>query len=413
MKIAIISIVFPFPVDNGGSAGTYNLIEESRHLHDITFICPNVSEERKQGLQKLWPNVNIITTPQHKTDSVFLKAYKFSLKAKQKLSGVKSDYFFPRSHLAINDLSKCYYPGFLEKIEDVFLQNQFDIIQVEFIEFAGLVHFLPANTPKIFIHHEIRFKRLEMEYNTLPNVSLADKFHIEATKDLEIGLLNHYDKVLTVSEQDQKYLAEAGIQKEKLYTSPLPINLKNEVLNQPFIFKNKLVFLGPENHYPNLDAVHWFLENCWESLYKANPNLKFQIVSKWSKEFKKIHKDKKNIEFLGFIENLSSILDGAIMIVPLRIVSGMRMKILESISWNVPIISTSDGAEGLPMIDGKNCLIANDSKEFIDKVNLLIRSNELANKFITESQKITMNDYKIENCSKIRNQVYQLLTNNK
>jgi glycosyltransferase involved in cell wall biosynthesis len=413
MKIAIISIVFPYPVDNGGSAGTFNLIEESRHQHDITFICPNVNEEKKQGLQKLWPNVNIITTPQHKTDSVFLKAYKFSLKAKQKLSGVKTDYFFPRSHLAINDLSKCYYPGFLEKIEEVFEQNQFDIIQVEFIEFAGLIHFLPVNTPKIFIHHEIRFKRLEMEYKTLPNVSLADKFHIEATKDLEIALLNHYDKVVTVSEQDHVYLAEAGVVKEKLFTSPLPIKLKNEVLNQPFVFKNKLVYLGPENHYPNLDAVHWFLENCWDKISIANPNLKFQIVSKWSKEFKKIHKNKKNIEFLGFVDDLSTVLDGAIMIVPLRIVSGMRMKILESISWNVPIISTSDGAEGLPMVDGENCMIANSSLEFIEKVSTLIKSNELANKFVTESQKLTMNDYKIENCSQIRNQVDNFIKNNK
>lgn len=413
MKIAIISIVFPFPIDNGGSAGTHHLIEESRKNHDITFICPNVSDKKKQGLQKLWPNVNIQTTSEHKPDSVFLKAYKFSLKAKQKLSGINIDYFYPKSHLAINDLSKCYYPGFLELISEIFTNNEFDLIQIEFIEFAGLIHLLPKNTPKVFVHHEIRYKRLQMEYDTLPYVSLSDKFNIEVTKDTEISLLNHYDKVITLSNQDKEYLVEAGVKPDKIHTSPLPINLKREYLNQPFVFKNKLVYLGPEVHYPNLDAVHWFLENCWDEISDQNPNLKFQIVSKWSDEFKKIHKDKKNIEFLGFVENLSNVLEGAIMIVPLRIVSGMRMKILEGISWNAPIISTSHGAEGLPMFDNVNCLLADSNTDFIDKINSLINSNELANRLILESQKLTLNEYKAENCNAVRNKVYEQLNNKK
>ena len=91
------------------------------------------------------------------------------------------------------------------------------------------------------------------------------------------------------------------------------------------------MFLGPEAHYPNLDAVNWFLEESWPKISKAHPEVKFQIISKWSEEFKKLHIDKPNIEFLGFVEDLSQAFDGAIMIVPLRIVSGMRMKILEGI----------------------------------------------------------------------------------
>ncbi len=407
MKIAIISIVFPYPIDSGGSAFTFNLIDYLRKLHEITFICPNVPDHKKQALQELWPNVKILTTPAHKPDSFFLTVYKQALSIKQRILRNGPGYFYPRTHLAINDLSRCHYPDFLEQIQDELKDDSYDLVQVEFIDFAALIHLLPKNLPKIFVHHEIRYKRLEMEYQTLKNKTLRDLWHIKATKDLEISLLNQYDKVLTVSKQDTQYLIEAGVKKELLHTSPSPISFKHHDLNTPFKFKNKLVFLGPEAHYPNLDAVNWFLEESWPKISKAHPEVKFQIISKWSEEFKKLHIDKPNIEFLGFVEDLSQAFDGAIMIVPLRIVSGMRMKILEGISWRVPIVSTTDGAEGLPMIDGENCMIADTPEDFIQKVNQLIETPQIADEMVERSQDLTLKEYTFDNCGSTRNEIYE------
>lgn len=406
MKIAIVSIVFPYPVDNGGGAATFNMIDYLRHKHDITFICPNVKPENKEKLQALWPNVEILTTDKVEGESLSLKTYKTLLKVNTFLKGKVEDYFYPKTHLSINDLSKVYYPNFLNLVKNKVTKDNFDLVQVEFIEFAGLVHILPKDLPKVFIHHELRFKRLEMEYQTLASKSLEDKWHISATKDLEIALLNHYDKVVAVTDTDKNFLEEAGIKKELLYTSTLPINFKETQINQPFEFKQNLVFLGPENHYPNLDGVNWFLEECWNEISKKHPNLKLQIVSKWTSEFQKLHKGKKNVEFLGFVEDLSTIFEGSIMIVPLRIVSGMRMKILEGISWKMPIVSTVEGAEGLPMVNGENCMLAKNTTEFIEKTLQLIDNGELCSKLILESQKLITDKYKIDKCGETRNSLY-------
>ncbi|AWV99361.1 glycosyltransferase [Arcticibacterium luteifluviistationis] len=406
MKIAIVSIVFPYPVDNGGGAATFNMIDYLRHKHAITFICPNVKLENKEKLQELWPNVEILTTNRNEGDSFSLKIYKNLLKLNTFLKGKVEDYFYPKTHLYINDLSKVYFPEFLNLIKNKVTKESFDLVQVEFIEFAGLVHILPKDLPKIFIHHELRFKRLEMEYQTLPIKSLEDQWHISATKDLEIALLNHYDKVVAVTDTDKNFLEEAGIKKELLYTSTLPINFKETKINQPFEFKQNLVFLGPENHYPNLDGINWFLEECWEKISRKHPHLTLQIVSKWTEEFQKLHKTKRNVEFVGFVEDLSTIFEGSIMIVPLRIVSGMRMKILEGISWKMPIISTIEGAEGLPMKDGENCMLAATTEEFIEKTLQLIDDNELRSKLIAESQKLITDQYKIDKCAETRNLLY-------
>lgn len=407
MKIAIVSIVFPYPLDSGGSAGIFNLIEYTRKFHEITFICPNVSDDRKQKLKELWPNVKILTTPPNKPESLALKLFKTSLALKQRLTNQLPDYFYPKTHLAINDLSRCHYPGLIEMINHELDEHAYDLLQVEFIDFAGLVNTIKTDIPKVFVHHEIRFRRLQMEYDTLRVKTDRDIYHIRASRDLEISLLNKYDKVITVSDQDVLYLEEAGVSKELLYSSPIPISLKKHELNSPFRFKKKIVFLGPENHYPNLDGVNWFLETAWNRISSKHPDVRFQIVSKWTEDFRKIHSKRKNVEFLGFVDDLSEVFDGAILIVPIRIVSGMRMKILEGISWKVPLVSTSAGAEGLPMKDQVNCMIANTPDEFVSKIDQLIENPGLANILLKKSQEIALKEYKFENCGERRNKVYE------
>jgi glycosyltransferase involved in cell wall biosynthesis len=407
MKIAIISIVFPYPINSGGSVAMFNMIDYLRRKNDITLICPNIRPIDVIELKEVWPNVKILTTPRVNHHTRAFKLYRWILKTYQLLRGFKQDYFYPKTHLSINNLSQYNVPDFLKLVQDETSLNKYDLIQVEFAELIGLVNFLPKHLKKVFVHHELRYRRLQMEYDTLKIKNLADQYHIAATKDLEISLLNKYDKVLTVTETDKEYLKNDGVNSDLLYTSTLPIVLKHNNVNEPFRFNNTFVFLGPESHYPNLDGINWFLETCWDRILDKHPNLKLKIISKWSNKFKAIHKNKKKIEFVGFVEDLSQVFEGAIMIVPLRIVSGMRMKILEGISWKMPIISTVAGAEGLPIKDGTNGLLARNENEFVQKTLELIDSSELMQKLINESQLLLTNDYFIEKCGETRNKIYQ------
>ncbi len=409
MKILIISVVFPYPIDAGGSAGTFKVTDHLRKNHDVTFISLYASPENRKKLSELWPGVKLITpdtdVPEAKV-STARKLYNL-------LRPAKEPDFEERCHrnmlLYSTDLVNCYFGEVLALVQKELETNSFDLIQVEYIEFAPFVYFLPENTSKVFIHHELRYKRIELEYKTLSNPSPELRWKIQTTKELEVALMNRYDKVLTVSEQDAAYLLEDGVHKEKLEVSPSPVELARRSVNIPFKFENRIIYLGPEKHYPNLDAVEWFLQNCWPAISTAMPQLSFEIVGKWSEEYKARHQDKKNVRFLGFVEDLEAVMTGAIMIVPLRIVSGMRMKILEAVSWNVPIISTSAGAEGLPMEHEKNCLIADDAGSFIGSVLGLAGLPELQNRLVEESGKLILDKYSKELCGKLREQHFEAL----
>lgn len=405
MKILIVSVVFPFPVDAGGSAGTYKMIDYARKEHDITFLSLATNQENLDQLRTLWPNVDIRTAQQHQEapePSLLRRIANFVRGNNSAINDRKKKNMI----LYGTDLDMCYFPEIIDLLQDTLKEKTFDLIQTEYIDFAPLVHFLPEGIPKVHVHHELRFRRMQLEYDLQEVKDHADKWHIETTKTLEVNTLKLYDRVLTVSQNDANILVDNGLAPEKVSSSPLPVEPLRDNVKLPFKFKNKLVYLGPQVHYPNYDAVTWFLGNIWPNVSEANENIEFQVIGKWPQEFIEQFKNLRNVSFLGFVDNLSQAMEGAIMVVPLRIGGGMRMKILEAISWQIPVITTTAGAEGLPMVSGENCLIANTPNEIANAIKNLCSSEKMQNDFISAASPILKSNFSIEKCGSLRNQLY-------
>ncbi|MCY1380756.1 hypothetical protein D9M69_686040 [compost metagenome] len=85
----------------------------------------------------------------------------------------------------------------------------------------------------------------------------------------------------------------------------------------------------------------------------------------------------------------------------------MRMKILEGVSYHVPVVSTSVGAEGLPMVNDVNCKIADSAEDFIIATHQLLNNPELQNNFTERASKILNEDYSSPECGKKRESIYR------
>lgn len=414
MKILLVSVIFPYPIDAGGSAGSFKLIDYSRKFNEITLVCPHPSrEEYYTELKALWPDINIVTFHTHFGNgqpTLLRKVYNFM---KGRGTEPAFEEISKKNMVLFNtDLVNCHFPGLISTVKKLIAAEQFELIQVEFIEFAPIVYFLPEHTPKVFIHHEIRHRRMKHELDTLSHQSDVLKWRLESTKKLEISILSVYNNVFTLSDQDKEYLVEDGIEESKISVSPLPVEFKKSAINQPFVFKNRIIYLGPEQHYPNLDAVDWFLQHCWDEISRKNPKIQFWVVGKWSEQFKAKHGHQKNVIFKGFVQHLEEVMEGSVMIVPLRIVSGMRMKILEAASWNVPVVTTTLGAEGLPMVHNENCLIADSPDQFVREVERAITDSGLQQKLIKNSEELISEKFSKEYCGEIREQYYSDIMQN-
>jgi glycosyltransferase involved in cell wall biosynthesis len=128
--------------------------------------------------------------------------------------------------------------------------------------------------------------------------------------------------------------------------------------------------------YPNRDAVNHFVSRILPDLLILVPSVKFLVAGRIpSDSFAGRFVDKANIEFTGFVSDMRSVLGNAtVCVVPLRIGSGTRLKILEAAAMAKSIVSTHLGAEGLDFVNGKEIVLEDDPSRFAKAVALLLSS---------------------------------------
>ena len=80
---------------------------------------------------------------------------------------------------------------------------------------------------------------------------------------------------------------------------------------------------------------------------------------------------------MGYVDDLRAFLKGSIAVVPIRIGSGMRMKILDAIAARCPFVTTAKGVEGIDLENGRECLMADDPDAFAEAIIRLAGDAEL------------------------------------
>lgn len=146
--------------------------------------------------------------------------------------------------------------------------------------------------------------------------------------------------------------------------------------------RTNLVFSGSMDYSANVDAVVWFVNHIWPELLRQHPALSFWIVGRDpAAEVRALAADGGNVNRVtvtGTVPDVRPYYSGALAaVVPLRIGSGTRLKILEAMAAGIPVISTRLGAEGLDLEDGTHLLLADSASEMIAAVSQLAASPEL------------------------------------
>ncbi|OWV16504.1 hypothetical protein B7990_11865 [Fibrobacter sp. UWB4] len=278
-----------------------------------------------------------------------------------------------------------------------------DVVQMEMCSCLPFVLALPANVKKIFVHHEIKFVVDELKLQTL-GVTPYRHAVAEMSKIQEIGLLNKCDAIITLSDIDKKKLEQEGVE-VPIYSSVAVVNTENNIRNS-YKSSNILSFVGPSTHSPNYIGIKWFLENCWNDLLEKDPSYTLRIIGDWSEDKRnEILQKYKNVEFLGFVPNLADALNNTIMIVPITVGSGIRMKILEASSLGIPFVSTTVGAEGLPFESGKDCFLSNTPEAFVESI-LKLKDKSLRENFAQKANTIVKEKYSMEALRKNRLEIY-------
>ena len=373
-NVLFIEPFCPYPLISGGHQAIYNGIAAMKDVANVYVVYAHTSwkdysEAGRLELEKRFPFVHVLHYGLAEKS-----AGQFWFKLRRRIRRMWSKWMgkICKPKTNIEDYRSWGFTpqpdNYAQYINELIEQYHIDVVQVEMCFLLSIVLDLPKHVKKIFVHHELRYVREELR---LAKVNVPQSFRNEVTihKFEEIGLLNMYDEIVVLSETDKQKLIKDGVTKPIL-TSFAVVNTEKSSVKNSGDWNHVLSFIGPETHDPNYDGVMWFLEHCWNALQAMNAGYRLRTIGKWSSATgEKVRAQYPNVEFAGFVENLADALSGTVMIVPIRVGSGIRMKILEAGAIGVPVVSTRVGAEGLPVENGENILLADTSEAFVEAID--------------------------------------------
>ena len=401
-NILIISPYLPWPLSSGGNTGVYYMLEYICKYENVYFLTSYNKKSNNykcfEQLKSKLPNINFFMYDYRKTK---YKRYEIVRKIVRHI-GLKTRFGEAQCNMSnLNSLVESITPGFIEYVNTIIAENNINIVQIEFLGFHSLVYALPKTVKKIFIHQELGLVRNELTYGN----DLHSSFYKKYFKSLEISILNIYDIVAALTAIDRKKLIDEGVTSD-VRVSTLAIS--NKTLSyRKHKFNGHLTFIGGSGHFPNLDGIRWFVGNVMPLVNKKYPNVILDVIGSWSDEaIKTVESINNNVKFLGFVDDLGEALQNTLMVVPINIGSGMRMKILEAANYSVPFVSTIVGVEGLDFIDGQDCFISKSSEMMAQHIIQLIEDNALYDEFSINVHKTFEQKYSIESLGKQRLALY-------
>jgi len=396
MKILFITQFLPYPPDTGGKIKTYRTIKILSKKHQvflISFIDRKEDLKWEKELKKICFGLKTSLTPV------------ITISHKKLLFRVIRGIFNPRPFR----VQKYFLKEVAEFIKNLTFKEKFDAVH---FDHETSVQYLPyifngEKIIKVYDEHNISSEGLfgyaRYEKNLIEKVG----YLIEGLKfrHYENKILPFFDKFLTISEVDRQSLVKRGVSVEKI--SFLPVPFKTEKL---FHFSSKTVlFLGLLSWWPNQDAVLWFGEKIYPLIKKEIPEVKFLIIGRYPpKKIIKIAQKDASIQVKGYVKDKSPFLKKAgVFAVPIRAGAGVRIKILDALSFGLPVVSTKMALQGVDLNNGLNVLLADDEKRFAAAVIKILKNKNLAHKLSEKGRLFIKENYSLQKAKRVLDKVYQ------
>ncbi|MHA1729441.1 MAG: glycosyltransferase [Promethearchaeota archaeon] len=393
MKILILYNLLPVPnAKHGGGIYLFNFISHFSKNHDIYLYCFYFKKNEKY-ISDLRPYTKELFTLEINESiprlSQMLQMLKRSLLLGYPLQNnyIYSDKMVKKIHHLIKT----------EKIDVIYCENIYMAHYFDYLpkKFKGKLYLreddlnfiaLRENLPIVLLKNINNF--LKLKFSLYDLFQLIEHLEFKRYKKFQKKIWKRVDLLSTASDVEHYIISKIN-PKKKIRTYYHGINGIN--LNHPKTNDSNLLFIGNYSHYPNEDAVLYFLNKIFPIIQRNIQDVKFYIIgANPPKSFSKRAKLNSGVQILGFVNDLKDVYNKCtISVCPVRLGGGFRTKILEAIAYGLPVVSTTKGVEGIfNLIRNKNFILHSDNDiRFAEHVIKLLKDTDLRLQKVKEGQK--------------------------
>lgn len=367
MRILWVKIGGLWPANSGGRLRSYHIIEQLSHQHEVTVVTTRREDEDPAELPEHLPRCEKVISIAHTAPKHGSAGF---------IGALMRSWFSP---LPV-DLYKYRVEEMRRVVGRLLRGGSYDLVVADFL--TGLPN-VPLDTspasigrvPVVLFTHNVEhmiWKRLcENERNPLKRLLLALEWR--KMRRYERRACQLADVTLTVSETD-KQLFNALAPAANIHAIPTGVDIDYFApAAEPKEQRLELVFSGSMDWFPNEDAMIWFMQDILPLIRQQEPGVTLTIVGR--NPSAKLQRMALAHEVLvtGTVDDVRpSVRHASVYIVPLRVGGGTRLKIFEALAMGKAIVSTTVGAEGLPLEDGRHLILADTPEAFASRVLALI-----------------------------------------
>jgi len=381
LSILALSPFLPYPPDHGGRIRTFLLLRElARHGHRVHLVPLIESESERKHIPALEAAGIAVAPVLHPRRFGRLTARDRGRKLLNLARG-RSDV-----------LARFSSPDALRTARSLESPPPlFDIVLAELLWTAPLALALPARARVLNAHNveTVIAERTATETRGWVRRLMA-RLEARGMRHDESRLVRSFDAVVVVSEADRSRMAALapGMRLEVVGNcvdtgglTPLP---------SPPDGPPVCLFMGSPRYPPNAAAVERFAREILPRVRSAVPDARFIAVgANPPADLQRLAAMTPGMEMAGYVENVVDAYHRASqVVVPIEVGGGTRTKILEALALGRPIVSTTVGAEGLPVNHEEHVLIADGPEAFAHAIIRLHRDPELAGRLVVRGRRM-------------------------
>ena len=262
-----------------------------------------------------------------------------------------------------------------------------------------------TNAKIIYDSHDLAFLREMRRAEIEKNPKLMQE--ISKIKKREFNLAKMGDAMIVVSLVEKEIMLQEDpslVIYHLPHIHPLGIPSANG-----FKSRKDIMFIGGFVHPPNEDGVLWFVEEILPRIKDEMPDTKFYIIGSYpTRKIQSLASDE--IIVTGYVHDVSRYFQTArVFVAPIRYGAGVKGKIIHSMSYGLPSVTTTIGAEGLGLEDGNNAFIADSPEEFARRVIELYKDGDTWNKISKNSSAWMKSNFTPEIAKKKLSQMFHEL----
>jgi polysaccharide biosynthesis protein PslH len=360
MKILQLTPRVPFPLTDGGALGIFHITRELSALgHEIHMVAlSRTGIEETADLEKFCE----VTVVRANTQTT-----KF---------GALSALFSGEPYTT----RKYWHQDVASRILEIATVGKFDLVHVDhlhMVQYGQLIR-KKLGIPVVLREHNFETTIVQRFYENQWNPLLKAYAYLEYKKlaRFESRAGGEVDLNVMITDEDEKRLLEIN---PTAQTSVMAAGVDTDYFRPDSAASDgeasddlTILSVASMDWLPNVDAVIWFCDEVMPKVLESHPSAVLQIVGRGVPDSVRA-KASDSVKILGFVDDVrESIERASVMIVPLRIGGGMRLKILNAMAMAKAIVSTPVGCEGIAVEDGVNIAVSESADGFADRVNELL-----------------------------------------